>query len=146
MYPGLPTVTASYAASRPSGPPGGAITNTAPTTRLATALAAARLPRGRDRIWGALPVEEVEGHDVDPAYDVRPVEGLGRAPIRSERLAGLGVTMPLAWAMGRAASEQTAEPQPTEPTESSPGLFGVSTPYLVLGALAAVALGMVLKR
>jgi hypothetical protein len=139
MYPGLPTVTARYAVERLAGPPRGAVTNTAPTTQLALALA--RLPRrASDRIWGALPVEEVEGHDVDPAYDVRPVEGLGRAPIRSERLAserlaGLG-KLPLFL--------QEELPKPEE--ESSPGFFGISTPYLVLAGVAAVALGMVLKR
>jgi hypothetical protein len=92
-----------------------------------------------------LPVEEVEGHDVDPAYDVRPIEGLGRAPIRSERLAGLGIVIPATYAIGRAASEQTAQSEPA-PADATPGLFGISTPYLVLAALAAVALGMVLKR
>lgn len=141
MYPGLPTVTARYATRRPSGPPEGKTTNTAPTTRLAMARATARLPRGADRIWGALPVEEVEGHDVDPAYDVRPIEGLGRAPIRSERLAGLGIVLPAVYA----TSSSTSAPQ-SAPAEETPSLFGISTPYLVLGAVAAVALGMVLKR
>jgi len=143
MYPGLPTVSARSV--RPSGPPGGFITNTAPTTQLALARAAARVPRGADRIWGALPVEEVEGHDVDPAYDVRPVEGLGRAPIRSERLAGLGFVIPSSAVFGRAAASETAQPE-ASPAEPPPGLFGVSTPYLVLAAAAAVALGMVFKR
>lgn len=90
---GNATTTARYVAERPTPRPSPdrTTTSTAPTTQLARALAMAGLsPKSPDRLWGALPVEEIEGHDVDPAYDVREVEGLGRAPIRSEQLAGLG--------------------------------------------------------
>lgn len=150
MYPGLPraTVTAPSAARYTAAPPSGAVTNTAPTTRLAFALAQARVPPPTPRLWGSLPLEEIEGHEPDPAYDVRPIEGLGRAPVRAEELArlaaaraGLGFVIPAAYATGGGSSQA-----PLAEETPAPGLFGISTPYLVLAGVAAVALGMILKR
>lgn len=142
MYPGRFTVTEPFVGIRPMAPSGPRVTNTAPTTRIA--LDAGRVARSRTpRLWGAIPVEEVEGHDVDPAYDVRPLEDVRRSPIRSEHLAGLGLVIPSAAALASAASQASQEPEPAPP---EPSAFGISTPYLVLAALAAVALGMMLKR
>lgn len=145
MYPGLPraTVTAPSAARYTAAPPPGAVTNTAPTTRLALALAQARLPVPTPQLWGSLPLEEIEGHEPDPAYDVRPIEGLGRAPVRSEDLARLAAART---GLGKLPLFlQQADPRAAEDEAPSAGLFGISTPYLVL-AVAAVALGMILKR
>lgn len=86
MYPGI---ARRAPVTGVAAPPHREATNTAPTTRAAMTLRGVQY--SPDRLWGSLPVEEVEGHDPDPAYDVRPIEGLGRAPIRSERL-GLGLS------------------------------------------------------
>lgn len=60
------------------------VTNTAPTTLLARA---GFTPRERATVYGVLPAEMVEGFEPERAYDVKPIEGLGRAPDR-----GLGQT------------------------------------------------------
>lgn len=86
MY-GLSAITETASdATRRLALPRSVVTNAAPSTRAAMALSVVPGKFTPDRIWGSLPVEDVEGHTPDPAYDVRPIEGLGRAPIRSERL------------------------------------------------------------
>lgn len=105
MYPGI-TVTARQVTERLARPEG-RVTNAAPTTRAALAVRVGKSTR--DRIWGSLPTEEVEGHTPDPAYDVRPIEGLGRAPVRSERL-GLGFSRELLDQVDEARARAVARP------------------------------------
>ena len=64
-------------------PPPVRITRAAPKTGAAMA---GQVPPTEAKLWGSLPIEDVEGHEPDPAYDVRPIEGLGAPPVRSEML------------------------------------------------------------
>lgn len=138
------TTTATYIAERPAAPSPRTVTNTAPGTQLARALAMANLsPRPTDRLWGALPVEETEGHAVDPAYDVRPIEGLGRAPLRSERLSGLGAMLT---EQDRAELERQKDlelralARPTSVVQAAAG-GGPTTPQAPSSASAPAAMG-----
>lgn len=159
MYPGI-VRTAPVAPKRLSAP-SGRVTNTAPTTREAMALSIRPGKYTLDRLWGSLPVEDVEGHSPDPAYDVRPIDGLGWAPVRSERLGrGLGLTRDLdavqtaqERAMGRpnglvaaAASGSAPSSSPASSPSSAATMLSSSLSPATLALVGAAALLFLLKR
>lgn len=155
MYPGL--VHNAPAAPRFSTPRGH-VTNTAPTSRPVSYSATKRIP---ERIWSALPVEDVEGHSPDPAYDVRPVEGLGWAPLRPERR-GLGFAMDTIDAVRRsqviqarpsglvqtaASPAESAASSPSSASAASvPGMLPPSLSPTMLALLGAAAVLMLMRR
>jgi hypothetical protein len=145
MYPGL-VQTAPIATTRLSAP-SGQVTNTAPTTRAAMALSVRPGKWTLDRIWGSLPTEDVEGHTPDPAYDVRAIEGLGWAHVRSERRGrGLGLSRDLdsvQTAQDRAVGRPSALVQAASTPSSPSSVLASAPPLSFLGTLSPGALAVV---
>ncbi len=124
-------------------------------TRAAPGVLAARagLIRGiPPRLWGSIPVEQVEGHEPDRAYDVaRTSPFTSWRPLRSERLSrgggGLGFVIPNPSNFVIEGSVPTGGTQPGAVNPSDPprlasmfeGLGGSSLlPLLAVGAVLLV--------
>lgn len=161
-----------YAADDLRAPPPFPITDTAQGGTLRQLYGGA--PRMKTRIYGEIPLEEIEGHQVDPFYDVRG-GGLGQVPglnrgrrageggrgfrARDEWGSGDGTKMDrLGWALLSSGAQVTTTTAPTRPVASvapaasapstvglSAELGGIPTPYLIYGGLGLVAF-MLLRR
>lgn len=79
------------------------------------------------KVYGQIPLEEIEGHQVDPFYDVRGT-GLGQVPTLARRDLVPG----------------QVNTSPTEPNEESLPVFGLP-PAVLYGALALLAWQMLGK-
>jgi len=117
-------------------------------TRAAPGVLAARAGWIRDLpalLWGSIPVEQVEGHEPDRAYDVPPPSSFTSwRPLRSERRgggAGLGFVIPSPSNFVVEGSVPTGGTQPGAVNPSDPprlaSMFGGSSllPLLAVGAV-----------
>ena len=120
-------------------------------------------PRMPTKIYGEIPVEEIEGHQVDPFYDVRG-GGLGQVPTmtrgkrvgrepgpgpgpRRERRMDASVFRTAATSATRGmqapALNEAIAPAASELEAGAP--FGIPTQYLVYAGLALIAFRMFKK-
>lgn len=105
-----------------------------PITR--TGMPRGYIPAEPAKLWGSVPVEEVEGHEPDPAYDVRSNEGLGFLPgTRSELLGRERARTFGAFVDSRPRSVGPTSNDDAEVGESPGFEFESLLPYLVLGGV-----------
>ena len=109
------------------------------------------------RLWGTIPVEQVEGHEPDRAYDVARSSAFSSwRPLRSERLGGgggLGFVIPAPGSFVIEGSVPTGGTQPGAVNPSDPprlaslaSMFGGGSSLLPLLAVGAVLLFVAIRR
>lgn len=97
-------------------------------------------PRMKTKVYGEIPLEEIEGHQVDPLYDVRG-SGLGQVPTMvSGRRTGRGELPPLRSLNARAAVRELPPSSLAAAPSSSPDLLlygglALATWFLLRGRL-----------
>ncbi|MGH7259947.1 MAG: hypothetical protein ACREI9_04615 [Nitrospiraceae bacterium] len=133
-------------------PPRSNVTQAAP--RVAAARAG-RVPETPARIWGSIPVEQVEGHQVAPAYDVLRPGSFTWKPLRSERLyeGGLGFVFPSpqGFVLEESVAARGTQPGALNPSDpprlaSMLGAFGGGSSLLPLLAVGVAVFLLAVKR